>query len=97
MKGLHIDGTELRLDFDRAKALADVAAAVLVDEPLLLAFYDRDRNLEAPGHVSECHEGCEVPGYIDYAANRGAELRIDIDGGRFVFCYRRLGEFSSRD
>ena len=63
-------------------------------EPLLLSWYDRDRNLEAPGHVNECHAGCETPGYVEYAANRGGKLRVDIDGGRFVFCYRPLAEFA---
>jgi hypothetical protein len=94
VKSLHIDGSELDLTFERAKALSDAAADALLHDPFLLAFYDRDRGLEAPGHVSECHEGCEVPGYIDYATSRGGELRIDVDGGRFVFCYRRLGEFA---
>jgi len=97
VRSLHIDGRELTLDFAAAKDLADAAAKALLHDPFLLAFYDRDRGLEAPGHVSECHEGCEVPGYIDYATNRGGELRVDIDAGRFVFCYRRLGEFAPPD
>jgi hypothetical protein len=35
-----------------------------------------------------------VPGYVEYAANRGAELMVVFGGGDFVFCYRPLGEFA---
>jgi hypothetical protein len=95
VKTLYLDCRELDVGFDAARRLADRAAEVILVEPLLLSWYDRDRDLEAPGHVNECHAGCETPGYVDYAANRGGELRVDVDGGRFVFCYRPLGEFAS--
>jgi hypothetical protein len=94
MKTAALDCRELDLPFDAAKRLADAVAEALVDGPLLLSWYDRERDLEAPGHVNECHAGCETPGYVDYAVNRGATLRVDVDGGRFVFCYRPLGEFA---
>jgi hypothetical protein len=35
-----------------------------------------------------------VPGYVDYAQSRGAELMVDVADGTFVFCYRPLGEFA---
>jgi len=78
-----------------ARRLADRRAAELIDEPLLLAWYDRDEDFESPAHTSECHDRCDVPGYIEYAESRGATIRIDVDGGRFVFCYRPLGEFGA--
>ncbi|RMD68406.1 MAG: hypothetical protein D6819_09405 [Gammaproteobacteria bacterium] len=87
MRPLFIDAGAFGLDFDRAKGLADACAAALLGEAMLLSWYDRDRDYESPAHASECHEACDVPGYIDYAESRGAELRVDIDGGRFVFCY----------
>lgn len=94
MKSLFLDCHELAIGFDDARRLADRVAEVLLPDPLLLSWYDRDRDLEAPGHVNECHAGCETPGYIDYAANRGGALRVDLDGGRFVFCYRPLDEYA---
>lgn len=94
MKTVTLDCRELALSFDAAKRLADRLAELLVEDPLLLSWYDRERDLEAPGHVSECHAGCGTPGYVDYAVNRGATVRIDVDGGRFVFCYRPLGELT---
>ncbi|MEJ5210971.1 MAG: AF1514 family protein [Burkholderiales bacterium] len=75
---------------DHASALARAGeeAARRLAEPMLLSWYDRDRDFEAPQHVSECHQDAAVPGYVDYALARGARLKIDFDDGRFVFFYR---------
>ena len=62
-------------------------AAARLGEAMLLSWYDRDRDFEAPQHVSECHADSAVPGYVDYALHRGAALKIDIEDGRFVFFY----------
>jgi hypothetical protein len=94
MKTLHLDATDLGLDFNACLKLAEAAAAHLLGEAMLLSFYDRDRNLESPNGVSECHQGCAVPGWVDYAANRGGSLIVDFGRGRFVFCFRPLGEFA---
>lgn len=74
-------------DFGQALALADTEAARRLPEPMLLSWYDRDRNFESPQHVGECHQASATPGYVDYALHRGATLRVDIEGGRFVFFY----------
>jgi hypothetical protein len=88
MKTLRLDAGELGLDFDAALDLATaIAARLLGDDTMLLSWYDRVRDLESPGGVSECHQGCPVRGFWDYAANRGARLAVDIDQGRFVFCF----------
>jgi hypothetical protein len=76
-------------DYLAAMQLANREARTLLGEAMLLSWYDRDRNFEAPQHVSECHQDSAVPGYIDYALNRGATLRVDIEDGRFVFFYRK--------
>lgn len=75
-------------DYREAMRLAGDAAANRLHTPMLLAWYDRDRDFEAPQHVSECHQASATPGYVDYALNHGASLMIDIDAGRFVFFYR---------
>jgi len=77
-------------DHAAALRLATNAASERLGEAMLLSWYDRDRNFEAPQHVSECHRDSAVPGYVDYALHRGAALKIDIDHGRFVFFYRRV-------
>jgi hypothetical protein len=82
------------LDFAAAKALADDAARRALEEPVCLSWYDRAHDRESPAHASECHGDCEIPGYVEYAVTRGAELRVVIGDGAYVFCYRPLGEFS---
>ena len=93
MQTLNLDYAET-LDFIRAKQLADSVAGVLVDEPMLLSWYDRQRDIESPAGVSECHVGCEVRGCVDYARHRGGALCVDINRGEYLFCYRPLGEFA---
>ena len=93
MRQVTITAPEWALDFAAAKRVADGVAASLLGEATCLSWYDRERDYEAPAGATECHDGCPVPGYIDYAANRSAELQVDVDGGRFVFCYRSIAEF----
>lgn len=88
MKTLHLDTTELGLDFNTALKLATaIARQQLGDDTMLLSWYDRERDLESPAGVSECHEGCATKGSWDYAKNRGARLAVAFDGGRFTFCF----------
>ncbi len=75
-------------DHAAATALAGAEAEKRLAHPMLLSWYDRDRDFEAPQHVSECHQDSAVPGYVDYALSRGATLRVDVENGRFVFFYR---------
>jgi len=82
--------------FATAKRLADATAGRLLDDPICLSWYDRTADRESPAHASECHGDCEMPGYVEYAVTRGAELKIVIDDGAYVFCYRPIGEFAER-
>jgi len=91
-----IETDSVGIDFAAAKRLADGAAAGALDEPICLSWYDRAADRESPAHASECHGDCEMPGYVEYAVTRGAELKIVIDDGAFVFCYRPIGEFAER-
>lgn len=93
MDTLQIQWSGAALTFDLAKRLADGAAETLLSEAILLSWYDRPRDIESPAGVSECHKFCDTPGYVDYAANRGGALMVDIGAGEYVFCYRPLGEF----
>lgn len=88
MKTLHLDTRELELDFNAALKLAGVIAQQqLGDDTMLLSWYDRERDLESPAGVSECHTGCATRGSWDYALNRGARLAVEFDSGRFTFCF----------
>lgn len=90
MKTLHLDAEELDLDFNACLKLAEANAEHLLGEAMLLSFWDRDRGLESPNGVSECHQGCDTPGWVDYAANRGGTLMVNFSRGRFVFCFMPL-------
>lgn len=94
MRSLEVTSQDPQLAQSGARILADEVANREVEEPILLSWYDRDRDFESPAHASECHDACDEPGYLEYAKSRGAVLRVEIDGGRFVFCYRDLGEFA---
>lgn len=93
MDTLRVEWNGAALGFERAKRLADGIAGALLEEPILLSWYDRPRDIELPAGVNECHRHCATPGYVAYAANRGGALAVDIAAGEYVFCYRPLGEF----
>jgi hypothetical protein len=96
MKAIYVTSDAISFDFGQAKSTADAIAGTLLGESTCMSWYDRIQDREAPAHVSECHDdSCEVPGYIDYAQSRGAELKVDVGDGEFVFCYRPLGEFAA--
>ena len=80
------------VDFAEAIKLAQTTADEQIGSNMLLSWYDCERDLESPAHVSECHEGCPIKGFWDYALNRGGTLAVDFDQGRFVFCFRPIGE-----
>ena len=75
------------VDYREALGIANTEAGARLHDPMLLSWYDRDRDFESPQHASECHADSAVPGYVDYGLYHGAVLRIDIEQGRFVFFY----------
>ena len=74
-------------DYLAAMKLADQQAEKQLGDYMLLSWYDRDRDFESPQHASECHQDSAVPGYVDYGLYHGANLKVDIEEGRFVFFY----------
>lgn len=70
--------------------MANAEATARLNDYMLLSWYDRDRDFEAPQHVSECHEASAIPGYVDYGIHHGATLKVDVENGRFVFFYRSV-------
>lgn len=74
-------------DYLQAMQLANQQADKVLEDHMLLSWYDRDRDFESPQHSSECHADSAVPGYVDYGIYHGATLKVDIEQGRFVFFY----------
>lgn len=75
------------VDYRQAMQLARSEADARLNDPMLLSWYDRDRDFESPQGSSECHADSAIPGYVDYGLYHGATLLIDIEDGRFVFFY----------
>jgi hypothetical protein len=94
MQRHRITSTETKFDFDSAIKRASVIAFELLGDNMLVSGYDHERDFESPGHVSECHEGCKIKGFCDYALNRGGALTAEFNDGCFVFCFRPLGDIS---
>jgi hypothetical protein len=90
MKTHRITSPAASFDFNAALKRATAVADEQLGDNMLLSWYDRERDIESPAHVSECHEGCAIKGFWDYALNRGGALAVDFDEGRFVFCFMPL-------
>lgn len=84
---VHLSPAPPPADFRAAQTLAGREAEARLGMPMLLAWYDRDRDCESPRNASECHEASAIPGYVDYGFHHGATLRVIIEGGRFDFFY----------
>jgi hypothetical protein len=72
-------------DHRAAMAPVDRIAEGRLGDRMLLSWYDRD--FETPQHVSECRADSATPGYVDYGTHHAARLKVDLEGGRFVFFY----------
>lgn len=83
MQVIHACAEEHALDFETACDLAKQVASHAETEMLLLAWYDRKAGKECP-KVPEClHE----PGWVAYAESRGANLKVVINDGEYIFLY----------
>jgi hypothetical protein len=89
-----ITSPEITPDFDAALKRAAAIADEQPGDNMLLTWYDRERDIESPAHVSECHGVCAIKGFWEYVLNRGGKLAVDFDEGRFVFCFMPLGDLA---
>jgi len=84
---VHLHPQEETRDYQQAMAIAKTEAERRLGDYMLMSWYDRDRDYESPPNTTECAGECSKDGYIHYALNHGATLKIDIDDGRFVFFF----------
>ncbi|MBI5189358.1 MAG: AF1514 family protein [Nitrospirae bacterium] len=79
------DGTPLFL----AAKLAAEAAASAIDvgsAPAMLVSWKDNLTGESSPHVEACGD-CGLEGWEMYAASRGADLRVEVNGGEYVFMF----------
>jgi len=81
---VHIRMEDPELNFETAKQTADTVARETAPSPMLLAWFDRRREVFSP-RVECCSE--EKPGWLVYAESRGGSLVIDINDEEYVFVY----------
>lgn len=79
---VRVEGADL--DFETACGLAKGLASKAKGERMLLAWFDRRGGKEYP-QVPEC---MHQPGWIAYAESRGADLRVLVNDGEYVFLFR---------
>jgi len=80
---VQVEGEEL--DFVRAREIADAKVRERVEEPMLMAWFDRATGEFSP-NVECCSE--EKPGWLVYAESRGGNVIVDINDEQYVFVYR---------
>jgi hypothetical protein len=78
---VRVEGVEL--DFEAASGLAKHVASKIEGETMLLAWLDSRRGKEYP-QVPEC---MHQPGWVAYAESRGADLRVVVNDGDYVFLF----------
>ena len=74
-----------KLHFDLANAMALAIAEDNEEEPMLICWNDRGRDMHSPSGVM-----CEIkgaPGWEVYGENHGGQLRISINDEEYVFIY----------
>lgn len=81
---LHIDG--MHLDYDSAHAVAETLADQMMASSMCVAWYDGQKQQEHPA-VSECQH---KPGWLAYAEGHGGSLKIDLNGGEFIFVFAEI-------
>ncbi|HHD63201.1 MAG TPA: hypothetical protein ENK96_02295 [Desulfobulbaceae bacterium] len=74
-------------DYLAAMDLAKEEATRHMDDYMLISWYDRDRDFESPQHTTESDAPSAIPGYVNYGISHDAKLKVDIEGGRFVFFF----------
>ncbi len=74
-------------DYQEAMAIAKEQAEQRFEEYMLVSWYDRDRDFESPPNTTEKSGDGPKDGYIHYGLNHGAQLKVDIEDGRFVFFF----------
>ncbi len=84
---IFLEVAEEGLDFGRAKKEADETIEKRVGEAMLLAWYQGKTGEYAP-HVPCCSH--DQPPWLTYALSRGGTLSVVVNGGAYVFIYRRL-------
>lgn len=84
---VEIKVSESKLNFRDARALSDKKVNELIENPMLMGWYSRDKGQFSP-NVTCCSD--EKPGWLVYAESRGGNLSVSINDEQYVFIYADL-------
>lgn len=80
IKEIDVSVQGVALDYTTAHALAGKAAG----DAMLVAWYDGKNNVGYP-EVQECTG--DKPGWLAYAESHDANLKVNVNGGEFIFVF----------
>ena len=86
METLNIKTDQPGPDYAAALELANEKAGEHLDDPMLLAWNDRDKGRFFPNIQCDI-TGEDEPAWVVYARERGARLRVEVNDGVFTFLY----------
>ncbi len=85
MERIEISLKGCTLDFDLASGIGRTVAEKDDEEPMLICWNDKARNIHSPSGVLCEFDG--TPGWEVYGENHGGRLRISINDDDYVFIY----------
>ncbi len=85
---ISMDTAGVKDPFTAAKRAALTEAERLSECPMLISWKDNRTGEKSP-NVIACKE-CYLDGWEMYAASRGADLRVEVNGGEYVFIFKCL-------
>ncbi len=91
MKKLELEVKEQNMDFATAEKMADSKAETELGDCIRLGWYNDEQKLVSPTHLLSSSEEPQH-GVEAFAESRGAEMEIDVYGGKFRFYYKQFGE-----
>lgn len=83
MKTIDVTIQGLELDFNAARAMAELAATRVAQELMLVAWFDGKAGKGQP----DARECTGKPGWLAYAESHGGDIRVNINHHEFVFIF----------
>ncbi len=76
-----IEGKDI--DFTLARRLSEDLASSIIQDPMLIAWFDGKKGEEHPS-VPECQH---KPGWLAYADGHGGRIRVDVNENEYSFIF----------
>lgn len=87
MQIVELSAPGIALDFNTARAMAELAATRAAQEVMLVAWFD---GKAGKGHP-DARECTGKPGWLAYAESHGGNIRVNINHHEFVFIFASAG------